>query len=234
MATSNQGGRTLLPDNPDPHLAPAPTSDLSGGRQAERSRLSTRRLLRATAQLLVEKGYEGTTLAEIGSRAGYSRGLVTRKFGSKSSLIAELIERLSSEHHPEALAKTVGDATGADAARAVIDMIRGNARDHPQGLQAYYVLTFEALKPSLGLTTFVRERYRRADELLIDAVGAGVETGRLHPTVPPAAIVRMVEAGTRGHAYFWMLDPEHYDLDQALDAFADQVERVCLQPAPMR
>jgi AcrR family transcriptional regulator len=43
--------------------------------------VSTRRLIQAAAELLTERGYERTTLAAIGERAGYSAGLVTGRFG---------------------------------------------------------------------------------------------------------------------------------------------------------
>ena len=44
-------------------------------RHKERSELSTRRLLDAAGELIVEGGYEAMTLAAVGERAGYSRGL---------------------------------------------------------------------------------------------------------------------------------------------------------------
>ena len=52
-------------------------------RHQERSDLSTARLLDAAAELIEEGGYEAMTVAAVGERAGYSRGLVTARFGSK-------------------------------------------------------------------------------------------------------------------------------------------------------
>jgi AcrR family transcriptional regulator len=49
--------------------------------QAERRARSERSLLDAAEQLFAEKGSHRTSLAEIGERAGYSRGLVGERFG---------------------------------------------------------------------------------------------------------------------------------------------------------
>src|SRR5947209_1778026 len=47
-------------------------------------------LLNAAAELIVEDGVHSLTLARVGERAGYSRGLVTHYFGSKQALLQRL------------------------------------------------------------------------------------------------------------------------------------------------
>jgi AcrR family transcriptional regulator len=63
--------------------------------QAERRQTTETRLLAATADLVAEKGIDRTTLAEIGERAGYSRGIVSHHFGSKAVLIERLAAYVS-------------------------------------------------------------------------------------------------------------------------------------------
>ena len=122
---------------------------MSSGRQMippkqERSEESTRRLLDAAVELVAEAGYAGMTLAATGDRAGYSRGLVTTRFGNKENLLRALIDRLGErwwpyfEHPPEepdglhellALVRAVG-AVGllADRVGAVEEAIDRAAR----------------------------------------------------------------------------------------------------------
>ena len=47
-------------------------------------------LLNAAAELAVEHGVRSLTLARVGERAGYSRGIVTHHFGSKRALLERL------------------------------------------------------------------------------------------------------------------------------------------------
>src|SRR5690606_37191431 len=61
----------------------------------DRSVLSTRQLLEAAGALIAERGYENTSIAAIGERAGYSRGLVTARFGTKQNLLNVLLDRIT-------------------------------------------------------------------------------------------------------------------------------------------
>jgi AcrR family transcriptional regulator len=52
-----------------------------------------RRLMAAAIELIAEKGFERTTAAEIGERAGYSRNMVRDRYGSKDALLEALCEQ---------------------------------------------------------------------------------------------------------------------------------------------
>ncbi|HXY28870.1 MAG TPA: helix-turn-helix domain-containing protein, partial [Acidimicrobiales bacterium] len=56
--------------------------------QAERRSRSEDALLDAAAELIAERGIQGASLANIGSRAGLSRGLPNHHFGSKDALVS--------------------------------------------------------------------------------------------------------------------------------------------------
>ncbi len=56
-----------------------------------------RRLLDATVDSLVERGYAGTTTTEVALRAGVSRGAQLHHFPSKARLVSAAIERLFAE-----------------------------------------------------------------------------------------------------------------------------------------
>lgn len=127
----------------------------SGNRQEARSGLSTRRLPKTTAQLIAEVGYDRTTLTEIGKRAGYSHGLVSRRFGSRSALVGTLIEKLSERLGHERLPRTLFRATGVDAPLAVLDEIRKDSANSPESLRGFYALFFEDLEPFPEMHTFV-------------------------------------------------------------------------------
>jgi AcrR family transcriptional regulator len=87
--------------------------------QAERVAASDKALLAAAIELIAERGYERTTLALIGERAGYSRGLVTQRFGSKEKLlwavIKQMLDRFSTQNLHER-----GDKTGVPALQGIL------------------------------------------------------------------------------------------------------------------
>src|SRR5690606_5180584 len=55
------------------------------------------RLVLAAAELVGEIGPGNVTLAGVGQRAGYSRGLATHHFGSKAALMQRLVEAVTSQ-----------------------------------------------------------------------------------------------------------------------------------------
>lgn len=193
---------------PATYTAPAAAP---AGRQQERNERSTNALLDAAAALIVEGGFGSLTLAAIGERAGYSRGLVTARFGSKDGLVDELIERIVGRwSHRNVLPRTKGKS-GREAMLVMLDAIRAQAERDPRALRVLYALMFEALGPDEGL----RARFAKFHEgMRADFAGfvqRGKRDGSIAKTVDAAAEATLVIAGLRGIGYQWLLDPDHFD-----------------------
>jgi AcrR family transcriptional regulator len=88
--------------------------------QAERTAMSDKAMLDAAIDLILEHGTDKTTLAAIGEKAGYSRGLATYRFGSKAGLYDEVCKSIS-RHWLDYLKTDVGDKIGIDAMCAALD-----------------------------------------------------------------------------------------------------------------
>lgn len=205
--------------------SPSPIpGDRPAGRQQERSALSTRRLLDACAALIAERGYERTTLADIGSRAGYSQGLVTRRFGSKANLAVVLVERMTARYGPDRIAEIIGDRTGAVAVTHLVRQIGEDARRSPDGLRNFYALMFEGLKPVPALHERLRDLNRSFLDTVTAVLRAGLDAGTVRPGTDPAAAATLVASSLRGIAFFWLLDPERFDIDHELESLARQLD----------
>ncbi|NHP17251.1 TetR/AcrR family transcriptional regulator [Rhodococcus sp. IC4_135] len=197
--------------------------DHAENKQTRRSRLSTRRLLQATSELIAEVGYDRTTLAEIGKRAGYSHGMVSRRFGSKSALVEALITRLSERFGHGQLPETLSHRTGIDALLAVIEEIGKDAANSTQSMRGFYALLFEGLKPIPALHGFVADLHADYISSLTQQVADGLQTGRLRDGVDPAEITELAVNALRGLAYRWMLDEDRVDFAAGLASLARQL-----------
>lgn len=62
--------------------------------QAERTAMTTEKLLEATVGSLIERGYRGTSTPEICRRAGVSRGAQLHHYPTKESLVGAAVEHL--------------------------------------------------------------------------------------------------------------------------------------------
>jgi AcrR family transcriptional regulator len=193
-------------------------------RHQERSELSTARLLDAAAELIEEGGYEAMTLAAVGERAGYSRGLVTARFGSKDQLLAALVDRITAGwSHRNVLPRTVG-RPGRDGILILIDAIRAQAERDPRALRTLYALMFEALGPNPSLRRHFVEFHRTMRADLAKLVRRGVRDGSIARQRRPDEEAMLVVAGLRGIAYQWRLDPDGFDPAIALRVLGDATE----------
>lgn len=91
---------------------------------------SRERLLQATVDLVEERGYEATTLADITKRAGSARGLVSYYFSGKRALLQSAVHRLMNMELAAALEAGPRTEDGNDVLARAIDAILYLTRTH--------------------------------------------------------------------------------------------------------
>jgi len=85
--------------------------------QADRTRAMRARLLEATVDVLVERGFAGTSTTLVSERAGVSRGAQLHHFPTKNALVVAAVEHLT-------------ERRGAELAQAVAALPAGGKRTH--------------------------------------------------------------------------------------------------------
>lgn len=80
--------------------------------QAERTAMTTEKLLEATVGSLVERGYRGTSTPEICRRAGVSRGAQLHHYPTKESLVGAAVEHLLTQRVSELQSRLGGAPAG--------------------------------------------------------------------------------------------------------------------------
>jgi AcrR family transcriptional regulator len=134
--------------------------------QEERTRLMRARLLEATVDCLVERGFAGTSTTLVSERAGVSRGAQLHHFPTKNALVVAAVEHLTEKRGRELAAAAESLPTGRRRTRAVLQMLA----DHFTG--PVFIAALELWVAA------------RTDENLLAAVGpleqrVGRETHRL-------------------------------------------------------
>lgn len=189
--------------------------------QEQRRAEAEGRLLNAAAELISELGPSGVTLANIGDRAGYSRGLVTHHFGSKGALMQRLVDTVSTDFRDEVFAEVASDSLLDQA----LGLVRAYFHEltHPRpGNRARLALWADAAASSAA---DMRAAMRATDRAFRDELAKRIEraasAGELAGPVDPSAVATVVIGMLRGVALQAMLDDE---LD--LDACRAEVEEV--------
>jgi AcrR family transcriptional regulator len=91
---------------------------------------SRERLLQATVELVEERGYEATTLADITQRAGSARGLVSYYYSGKRALLQSAVHRLMNRELAAALDREPRPEKGQEVLARAIDAILGLTQHH--------------------------------------------------------------------------------------------------------
>jgi AcrR family transcriptional regulator len=91
--------------------------------QEERTRLMRARLLQATVDCLVERGFAGTSTTLVSERAGVSRGAQLHHFPTKNDLVVAAVEHLTETRGAELAAAAARLPQGPRHTRAVLQML---------------------------------------------------------------------------------------------------------------
>ncbi|MEO5709372.1 MAG: TetR/AcrR family transcriptional regulator [Nocardioidaceae bacterium] len=91
--------------------------------QEERTRAMRQRLLDATVECLVERGWSGTSTTLVSQRAGVSRGAQLHHFPTKADLVLAAVEHLSDARRLDLQAAAADLPTGRRRTRAVLEML---------------------------------------------------------------------------------------------------------------
>ena len=180
--------------------------------QPERVETSNRRLLQAAAELIVEKGWEATTAAEIGRRAGYSRAMVHARFGSKDAILEaflhEYVKRLNPDPDPK--------STGMQQVLAHFDRIEEIYAEDRDLLLAMFVATFEAVKSTSPLRQRVRDQLKSGAEKVEKGLRKGIRDGSVRSGIDIARAVSDISTAVFGTAFWWTALPDQSDLGREL------------------
>jgi AcrR family transcriptional regulator len=180
--------------------------------QAERRAQSERRLLDAATQLIAEQGFSKTTLAQIGAKAGFSRGLVNERFGSKDQLVRVLADEFQTYFQYDRLVPALEQQHGLEALLITIDTYLDSVVRSEHLGRAYY----ELLGESIGLVPEIHATFVEADQLLRAAVErtiqSAIRAGDVPADIDAKAFAVFIVALLRGTVMQWLLDPTGFDL----------------------
>ncbi|MEU4251578.1 TetR/AcrR family transcriptional regulator [Amycolatopsis sp. NPDC026612] len=188
--------------------------------QQERRDQAETALLTAAAELVVEQGVRALTLARVGERAGYSRGIVTHHFGAKQALV----ERLARATQAGFVPGLEDLPPGLDRLLRLIDGYLGELGRIGVFNQAFLLLWAEsATQPELAPIFRERDAAFRAD--LAEDVEAGIEAGTIDASADADEVAIAVVGQLRGIALQRLLDPGSVDTERLRHSVTGQWRR---------
>lgn len=185
--------------------------------QAERVAESDTRMLQAAMRLVATRGYTQATLEAIGVEAGYSRGLVSHRWGTKDRLLEELVDRVIEDFRRGLLERLKG-LSGLDAVFCEIDCYLEGMDDPPLSSRAFFVLMLESIGPAPQIREHFARFGKKWQASLARTIAKGQQLGSIRAEVKAADEARLLIATLRGLRTQSMLDPASSDIARDIAA----------------
>lgn len=180
--------------------------------QSERRDIAQRNLLDSARRLVALRGVDRVSVADIGTHAGYSRGLVNHRFGSRSALLRRLaldsqralettVTR-SPQPAPEALARLT---------EAYFTWLAASAED----AQAFFAMWGSSVPTESDLHPVFAEFDERFRDQTYELLRAGQAEGSIDPALDCRINAVLFVALLRGVGMQNTLALDQLDLDAA-------------------
>ena len=200
--------------------------------QAERTALAEQKMVNATIELLNSTGLAGTTLIAIGERAGYSRGLASHHFGSKSGLFRTVLKHITSDWTKELQINLKGKA-GLSAILAALNAHRDHMLHFPEHARAMNILWTGSFDPASEFKPNVIEFHRLQREAAAAWVVSGKKTGEISKDVDPERFAEQFYASLLGLNYQWLVNPD-IDLKCSIETLKQNIVALLKAEQPLK
>jgi len=195
--------------------------------QQQRRHQAETALLNAAAELVIEEGVHALTLARVGERAGYSRGLATNYFGSKQALLQRLAHATQSGFVPG----LDGVPPGLGRLLRLIDGYIGALGQLRIPSRAFLLLWAEAATAA-DLAAIFRERDEAFRSDLRADITAGITDGTIRPDATAEDVAVAVLAQLRGIGLQRLVDSPAVDTERLRRSVTGYWHRALALPQP--
>ena len=198
-------------------------TQISRRTQEERRTEAESKLLAAAMDLIAEQGIEKTSLAQIGQRAGFSRGIVNHHFGTKLNMVERLIEESQ-----RAFVRALPNAEGRNG----LDQITMFADEYLKivGLRGHHGQAFLVMwAEAAGAGRELRPTFATCDQNFRNAVShmveKGIADGSIQAETNARAVAVSMLAELRGIGLELMVAPEAFGLGRIRKDIVNRIRR---------
>lgn len=182
----------------------------------ERRADSNQRIIQAAMELFAEKGYQRTTLIQIGQRAGFTGTLVSNRFGSKERVLRAVLAQILNRFEGREDAPTPPDKNVAGHLSRFVAMYLNDVAEQGARIQALYVLMGEAL----GALPEISEEIVKVNTVFREEISGilqvGIENGEFNKNLDADLSATMIVGLLRGIAMQFLTEPDNLDLNSLI------------------
>lgn len=177
-----------------------PGSETVHTRRGDRMRTA---ILRAALRVFSHRGYRAGSLASIADDVGVTQQGVLHYFGSKESLLIEVLKHRDEDERRS----RPGQADGENLFTRTVDLVRRN-EGRPEEVRFFSVLVGEALTDDYPATDYVRSRYADLLKFSAQVLERGQDSGQIRRDIEVDDVAALLLAAMDGLQIQWLLNPE--------------------------
>lgn len=189
-------------------------------KQEQQKRLQARviesdnKMVEQTIILLSEGGISAVTLEAVGVNAGYSRGLVSRRYGSKDGLLIRVLNVLEQwvDHNIEDVTL---DRTGLDAINALVLALASHINTESVYYRAYFWLWFYGLEKHAEVNQSLLQVRQLIVQRILTCLKQAQDERQLSKHADLEMIADLIMAPVVGLIHQWMID-SNFDIELRL------------------
>jgi AcrR family transcriptional regulator len=179
------------------------------------------KIVQAALELFVRKGYHGTSIADITTKVGLTKGALYAHFTGKGDLLLRLIEEFKAGF-VGGMADNVRDCPG-DALDRLNWVISFNAKFAAQHEDLCVFLTFltTELNADVDFRPALKEVYRQYAAIISELIGQGIRQGLFKKELDPRVAALAFMALHDGVLHQWALNRNQLDGTQYVRTFRE-------------
>jgi AcrR family transcriptional regulator len=174
--------------------------------QAERREQSERELVEAAIAIIGPRGVSAMTFETIGKESGYSRSLVTQRFGSKLGLVQAVIAHLHNKIKLLFAASGIAELAGLDSLLCYTDLYLREVAGSEE-LRSYFKLLSASVADNDELRSAFAEEHERVRKGLAVLVRQAQSEGSIRKELNPDSVATLIGSLQLGIAMQLLVDP---------------------------
>ena len=172
------------------------------------------KMVEQTIKLLSQGGVSAVTLEAVGVNAGYSRGLVSRRYGSKDQLLIRVLNYLENWLNEKSKLATQ-NKYGLEAINSLILSFSSDVYVYRDKYRAYFWLMFYGLEENKVLNESLMEAHHLREENNIKWLREALALEQLARNVDVEMVADFLKTSMMGLMHNWMVDP-HFNIELRL------------------
>jgi len=194
--------------------------------QAERTEASDKAIFKAAIKLIAKEGPKDMSLAKLGKVAGFSGGLISYRFGSKSNMLKAVADRILELWEKRVLEPALSDESALVDLKTLGRLYFESVKRKSDLILALFRLMNDSYSTHKELKSKFSDWDNNARNVIVQLIEKGLASGEIKETVDSQGFAIFFIAILRGTAMQYFLDERNVDLDQIEAMISDLLDSI--------